>query len=89
MGGRAQVRQLGFCVRVLTPSTRTWLDDVMTSTDFTSRLALALEALTLRCEQRDNFLSDDDVLDAADDWSTDPTDRDLMVEALFDILVES
>lgn len=37
---------------------------------FDERLELAHSSLVLTYERRDNFLSDDDVLDAADEWTT-------------------
>jgi hypothetical protein len=38
--------------------------------EFEDRVLLAVESLRLRQERRDGFLSDDDVLDTADDWTT-------------------
>lgn len=45
--------------------------DVMTTTDYTDRFALAQAALRLRYERNDNWLADDDVLDIAEQWTTD------------------
>lgn len=64
---------------------------------FPERAVLALEALRARAEQRDGFVSDDDVLDTAQRWSiarledpedvADPNggwrDFELLADALF------
>lgn len=41
---------------------------------YEDRFILAHTALVMRYEQRDRFLSDDDVLDIANDWTTDDLD---------------
>lgn len=38
---------------------------------FADRLAVAIEATNLRWERREGFLSDDNLLDAADDYTVD------------------
>lgn len=62
--------------------------------DFADRLLLAFEAARLQYERREGFLSDDDLLDLADAWTTDPEpdwdaedwaprpDREALIEAL-------
>lgn len=68
---------------------------------FVERLLLAVEACMMRAEQRDGYLSDDDILDIAlrfttDEWRTtddiDPfdgelPDHDLLVDTLMKITV--
>jgi hypothetical protein len=65
--------------------------------DFADRLLLALEEVNLTFERRDSYLSDDDLLDAADNWTTDgnvtwfPENRDdysALVDALFAAVTE-
>jgi hypothetical protein len=59
--------------------------------DLPDRMLFAMEALRMRAEQRDGFVSDDDVLDAATAWSVDVLtagsawpDYDLLVDFLFE-----
>lgn len=51
--------------------------------DFEDRFLLAREWLVKRYEDREHFLSDSDVLDAADLFTFDGTDPSLLTEALF------
>lgn len=52
--------------------------------DFDDRFALAQAYLVKRYEDRDKFLSDSDVLDAVDFYTTEHgNDRTLLAEALF------
>lgn len=43
---------------------------------FPERVWMGIEALRMRYEARDGFLSDDDVLDAADAWTVSVRDAD-------------
>lgn len=63
--------------------------------DFADRLLLALEGARLQYERRDGFISDDDLLDLADEWTTDTNetylpeyraDYSALVDALFESL---
>lgn len=63
--------------------------------EVTDRRLFALEALRMRAEQRDGFVSDDDVLDAATAWTVDDfevgsawPDYDLLVDFLFEQVSE-
>lgn len=63
--------------------------------DFESRYWLALEAVTMRYEEREEFISDDDLLDIAIDWTPGwhyglddlpekiVRERDALLEALY------
>lgn len=62
---------------------------------FADRLALAHTELVLTYERRDNFLSDSDVIEASERWTTDTWDDDegfvggdqhQLQEALFEML---
>ena len=59
--------------------------------DFETRLTLALDEVRLTFERRANYLSDDDLLDAADNWTTDAPygDEDIAIREDYDRLVEA
>ena len=74
------------------------MPDHLTPAGYADRLLLAMEAVHLQWERRNQYLSDDDVLNVADQWTTsqwypdgvvDDADYCELRDTLFDRIVDA